>query len=111
MGEKVSTNLRHAGLPDQEKHKCSKCGMEKADSDNGCCHDEKVVIKGAKEALSGLPFIQVTLGIADVLPPNFTLNSDSLPVYTPYQVTSFQPAGPPGYSSQPLFILNCIFLI
>jgi hypothetical protein len=111
MGERVGIKLSHMSLPDNSDHECSKCGMKKTSSNNGCCHDEEVVIKGAQDALSAITYIQVHLDVADLPVPHFTVRGYGISVYAPDQVTSSQPHGPPGYFGPPLFIRNCVFLI
>jgi len=110
MGERVGINLNHASLPDDGEHECDKCGMKKTSSNNGCCHDEEVTIKGAQDALSTFMYIQVNLYMADLPVPHFIFGTD-IPLYASRQVNSSQPHGPPGYFGPPIFIRNCAFLI
>jgi CRISPR/Cas system-associated protein Cas10 (large subunit of type III CRISPR-Cas system) len=111
MGERVGINLRHIGYDDDGEHECSKCGMKKATSGNGCCHDEEVVIKRVQEALSMMPYIQVSIDIADLTCANFNIPPNDRLLYVKEKSTLFQSHGPPGYAGPPLFLRNCVFLI
>ena len=111
MGERVGLNLSHASLPDDDEHECDKCGMKKTSSNNDCCHDEEVMIKGAQDAISAIMYIQVNLDVADLPVPQFFFGTHDIQVYASGQVNSFQSHGPPGYFGPPLFIRNCVFLI
>lgn len=110
MGERVGINLNHL-TPDDDLHECDKCGMKKASTGNGCCHDEKVVIKGAKDAISGMTCIQVNLDIVDMLVSHLDYNLNEKLGYATSEEPTFQLHGPPTYAGPPLFIRYCTFLI
>lgn len=110
MGERVGVNLSHL-TPDDGVHECDKCGMTKTSSANGCCHDEEVIIKGAQDAIPGFVYIQADLAIADLPVSGLIFPNDRTPISLSKEKNPFQPHGPPGLCSVPLYLRNCVFLI
>jgi hypothetical protein len=111
MGKRVSVNLRHTGVPDQDHHACAKCGMKKAVSKNGCCHDEEVVFKSTQDAISGMTMIDMAFGVADVPLLSIAICRVINYAYSAEQTKLFKALGPPVHTGPPLFIRNCVFLI
>lgn len=108
MGEHVSSAIDHP-LNTSDSHKCSRCGMEKQNSDNGCCEDKIVVLKASPDQLPGA-HIAVPDGLVAAILPK--------PLYLPPVNATFKSLGgqvfdipdPPGSpGAPPRFLrLRCI---
>lgn len=105
MGKLSGWSLALAGSGSKD---CSKCGMEKAHSDNGCCHDENKLLKIQDDQKANY----VSLDILKL--------SVSAPVFVDQSVAYLLPEenellpkskAPPLIGGLDLCIRNCVFRI
>jgi len=110
MGERVGMNLEHSGF-ENDLHECAKCGMKKSSSDNGCCKDEKIIVKASDAATITLANFEITPLWADLPRPMIMLPYDGQSSISVTTKRVFRPHGPPVFSGPPIFLKNCVFLI
>ncbi len=89
---------------------CHKCGMKKAGSGNGCCKDEKKVIKS--DPNQGLSVVNFSTGA----PKKIALICSgycgfSEPILLLKVNISSENHGPPGNNPVPFYLMNCLLLI
>jgi hypothetical protein len=104
MGKLVDWTFSH-----KEAKSCSKCGMEKNGSNEGCCKDEQKFLKNTDDQKTASSTVQL-----------FQLAGADLPVQQVFQQASFPVSlteeyplanAPPERGSVALHIRHCVFLI
>ena len=104
MGKLVEMNLWH-----DQKKQCGKCGMDKAQPDNGCCGDEYKQVKVENDHYSSYVVFQGMQSAALALPVSFI----DIPAISVASITEESPTGnaPPRSCSIPIYKRNCVFRI
>ena len=99
--------LASAKLFDKDTEVCGQCGMH--NDNNGCCHDEVIVIKSEDDQSSSMAF---SLSIKS---PGIEQVEISRFIYLPLQNLNERPgavtAPPPLLSEQDTFLRNRVFRI
>lgn len=74
MGKLASVDL---GTNQQTNNTCDKCHMPKKDK-NGCCQDQIIILKAAKDQVQPLSSSKIVPPIIAVQPPSFILINDGV---------------------------------
>ncbi len=105
MGKQVSFSF----MPEHSGN-CHKCGMKKAGSGNGCCKDEKKILKS--DPNQGLSALNFATGIQKkIASTGIEYYSFSKPVLLSKVNISSENHGPPGNNPVPFYLMNCLLLI
>jgi hypothetical protein len=99
--------LASATLFEKDQDVCGSCGMH--NDNNGCCHDEVVVIKAEDDqnAVSTLHYAVKAPGAEWPQVPSISL----LQNFDPTGYTHVVPPGPPLLTDQKLYLQNRVFRI
>lgn len=104
MGKLVKWELWHK----EHNDKCSKCGMAKSVSKDGCCKDENKLVKIEKDQKTAEnPYSIQLLSVADVV--SFC-ERPVVPVFSVTIENHFNHS-PPRNNDVAVYIRNCVFLI
>jgi hypothetical protein len=93
---------------EKESTECSKCGMDKEDSDKGCCRDESKLLKIHDDQKANYISLELLK-----LPVAVSVEGDySLSYWLPKIIELLpQSNAPPRSSNGDLYKRNCVFLI
>jgi hypothetical protein len=104
MGKLVKWELWHK----KDNGRCSKCGMAKSFSKDGCCKDENKLVKIEKDQrVAEAAFSMQLLSVAVIV--TFA-ETPVVPVF-PVTLENHFNHSPPQNNGVALYIRNCIFLI
>lgn len=98
MGEQVGASLAH-----HDEHHCSKCGMKRSTSDNGCCKDENKTYKASDHQLAKVG-VELHVPLLAVVPTFHTYTYPRSSVIACCRATPLTHAPPWVGSSAPIFI-------
>jgi hypothetical protein len=104
MGKLVEWEFWHK----KDSGKCSKCGMAKSFSKDGCCKDENKVVKIEKDQKVAEAILSLELPFVAVI-----VSFDETPVVPVFSVTieNHFNHSPPRSNGVAVYLRNCVFLI